>query len=176
VTSTLTGPASTAASDAAPEAPPGGHALTGLDLLAGGALLLVALIAWASLALAHLGLHSAPAALGAALLVLAALVAGALLWARRAGVRLVADLPGVGAALACAAVAAALAFPGFSYGVADKDPGGYVSHAIAISHTGSYAFVDPLLETAAQDPTFPVQLTSPGARFAGVWVRDASTG
>ena len=66
--------------------------------------------------------------------------------------------------------------PGFSYGVADKDPGGYVSHAVVISETGCYSFVDPVLATAAQDPTFPVQLTSPGARFAGVWVRDASTG
>jgi len=147
--------------------------LTGLDLLAGGALLVVALVAWASLALAHLGAHSLPAVLGLSAVAFALLV----LLGRRIGrPRLRADIGGVVVALVCAGLAAALTFPGFSYGVSDKDPGGYVSHAIEISRTGDYSFVDPLLATAAQDPTFPVQLTSPGARFAGVWVRDASTG
>jgi hypothetical protein len=176
VTSTLAGPAATASTEPAEPPLQSGRALTGLDLVAGGALLIVALVAWASLLLAHVGAHSAPAALGLGAAVFALLSAGCVAVARRAGVRLVADLPGLGIAVACAAVAAALTFPGFSYGVADKDPGGYVSHAIAISQIGDYSFVDPLLETAAADPTFPVQLTSPGARFAGVWVRDASTG
>lgn len=153
-----------------------GRTLTGLDLVAGGALLVVAVLAWASLALAHLGEHSLPAVAGLSLLVLLVVTGIAVLAARRQGLRVVADRPGLLVALGCAAVAAALTFPGFSYGVADKDPGGYVSHAIAISHTGDYSFVDPVLETAAQDRTFPVQLTSPGARFAGVWVRDSSTG
>jgi hypothetical protein len=54
--------------------------------------------------------------------------------------------------------------------VADKDPGGYVAHAAEIARTGSYAFVDPLL--ASGDP---VQLTTPGARFPGVWVRGSKT-
>ncbi|MCW2681766.1 MAG: hypothetical protein JWM62_3167 [Frankiales bacterium] len=176
MTSTLAGPAASAATGTSQQPPAGGRALSALDLLSGGALLLVALLAWSSLALAHLGQHSAPAVLGVTLLAVVPLGGGAAVLARRAGVRLVADLPAVGVALACAAVAAALTFPGFSYGVADKDPGGYVSHAIAISQTGDYSFVDPVLATAALDPTFPVQLTSPGARFAGVWVRDASTG
>jgi hypothetical protein len=86
-------------------------------------------------------------------------------------VRLRGDRAGVVTALACAAVAAALTFPGFSYGVADKDPGGYVSHAVEIAHSGDYAFTDPLLHDKV-----PVQLTSPGARFPSVWVRDIDTG
>ena len=154
--------------DAAPAVP-----VTVLDLLAGGALLLVALLGWASLTLAHLDAHSLPAVLLLALGALA--VVGVLVMWRRPA-RLAADLPGVAVALGCAAVAAALTFPGFSYGVADKDPGGYVNHAVAIADTGDFSFVDPVLTAAADDPTFPVQLTSPGARFAGIWIRDASTG
>lgn len=157
--------------DAAPAVP-----VTAVDLLAGGALLLVALLGWAALTLSHLGAHSLPAVLLLALGALAVGAALAVLGTRRRGLRLAADLPGVAVALGCAAVAAALTFPGFSYGVADKDPGGYVSHAIAIADTGDFSFVDPVLTAAADDPTFPVQLTSPGARFAGIWIRDASTG
>ena len=166
MTSTLAGPSSRRAREV-PAAP---DAVTALDLLALGSLVLLALLGWASLGLAHLGAHSLPAVLG----LTAAGLAVACVLARRVRVR--ADGPGVLVALAFAAVAAALTVPGFSYGVADKDPGGYVSHAVLISDTGGYSFVDPVLATAAQDPTFPVQVTSPGARFAGVWVRDASTG
>lgn len=176
MTSTLAGPSTTAAPDARQPAPDACRTLTGLDLLAGSALLLVALLGWASLTLAHLGAHSLPAVLALTLLAFAVVAGLSGLVARRRGVRLSADLPALGIALGCAAVAAALTFPGFSYGVSDKDPGGYVSHAIEISRTGDYSFVDPLLATAAQDPTFPVQLTSPGARFSGIWVRDASEG
>ncbi|MCU1589045.1 MAG: hypothetical protein JWP11_301 [Frankiales bacterium] len=144
--------------------------MTALDVLAGGAVLVVALVAWASLALAHLGRHSLPAVLGLSAVALL-LVALVVVRASRGRVRLRGDRAGVVTALACAAVAAALTFPGFSYGVADKDPGGYVSHAVEIAHSGDYAFTDPLLHDK-----IPVQLTSPGARFAGVWVRDTDTG
>jgi hypothetical protein len=141
--------------------------VTALDLLAGGAVLVVALLAWASLALAHLGHHSllGAVALTAVGLGLVAVVVS------RSRVRVRGDRAGVVTAVACAAVAAALTFPGFSYGVADKDPGGYVSHAVEIAHSGDYAFTDPLLHDK-----IPVQLASPGARFAGVWVRDVATG
>jgi len=168
VTSTLAGPSSRRVEASGADAAE--TSVTALDLLALGAVLVLALVAWASLALAHVGAHSLPAVLGVTAVALGLVAPGA----RRVRVR--ADVPGVLVALACAAVAAALTVPGFAYGVADKDPGGYVSHAVVISDTGDYAFVDPVLATAAQDPTFPVQLTSPGARFAGVWVRDASTG
>ncbi|MDT7547198.1 MAG: hypothetical protein QOE99_3308 [Actinomycetota bacterium] len=174
MTSTLAGPSAGGASDneaVAELAPdPVVPAVTSLDLLAGGAVLAVALLAWASLALAHLGAHSLPGAIG---LTAVALVVVVLVVAitSRGRVRFANDGPGVGVALACAAVAAALTFPGFSYGVADKDPGGYVSHAVEIAHSGDYAFTDPVLHDK-----LPVQLTSPGARFAGVWVRDTATG
>ncbi|MDP3711110.1 MAG: hypothetical protein Q8R60_01330 [Mycobacteriales bacterium] len=145
--------------------------LTGLDLLAGAALLLVGLLGWASLALAHGGRHSLLAVLVVTLVALGLVV----LVARRAarpGFR--ADLPGVAVALGCAAVAAALTFPGFSYGVAEKDPGGYVAHAHMIERTGDHAFVDPALSARLPDGSpLPVQLTSPGARFGGVWIRGA---
>ena len=61
-----------------------------------------------------------------------------------------------------------MVFPGFHYGVTDKDPGGYVAHAMSIARTGSYKIIDPTLD--GRIPGGPV-LTSPGARFPGVWER-----
>lgn len=176
MTSTLAGPSATRSPDPDESQSAARPSVTGLDLLAGGALLLVALVGWTSLGLAHVGEHSLAAVAVLSVAGLAALVALGVVVARRRGVGLRLDLPGVLVALGCAAVALVLTGSGFSYGVAEKDPGGYVSHAIAISETGDYSFVDPVLETAAEDPTFPVQLASPGARFAGIWIRDASTG
>lgn len=176
MTSTLAGPSASRSADPADDAGSAERSLTGLDLLGAGALLVVGLVAWASLTLAHLDAHSLTAVLLLTLLGLLVVGGVAVLSARRFGLRLTADLPGIGVAIGCAAVAAALTFPGFSYGVADKDPGGYVSHAIAIAQTGDYSFYDPVLQAVGEDPTFPVQLTSPGARFAGIWIRDASTG
>ena len=145
--------------------------VTGLDLLAGGAVLVVAVLAWSSLALAHVGRHSLPAVLAvtavAVVVVLLVVVRGA---RRRVAVRR--DLPGLLVAVGCAAVAAALTFPGFSYGVADKDPGGYVTHAVEIAHHGDYGFTDPIV----RDLPNQWQPTSPDAVFPGVWVRDAPSG
>ncbi len=171
MTTTLAGPGTARPVEGSP--PPARPVLTGLDLLAGGSLLAVSVIAWASLGLAHLGRHSLPAVLAVSVPVLL-LVALVVARVGRPRVRL--DPAGVAVALGCAALAFLLTYPGFSYGVSDKDPGGYVSHAISIAHTGDYGFTDPVLATAGQDPTFPVQLTSPGARFSGIWVRDAATG
>jgi hypothetical protein len=53
--------------------------------------------------------------------------------------------------------------------VTDKDPGGYVAHAMSIARTGSYEIIDPTLD--GRIPGGPV-LSSPGARFPGVWERD----
>nr|MDP9100979.1 hypothetical protein [Actinomycetota bacterium] len=152
-----------------PSARAGLPVLTGLDALAGGALLLVAVVGWASLVLANVGKHSLPAVVAASVAGLMAVVL--LCWTARQKVRWRADVPGVVLGLGCAAVAAALTFPGFSYGVADKDPGGYVSHAVEIARTHSYAFTDDAL--AAH---LPVQLITPGARFGGIWVRDQTAG
>ncbi len=169
MTSTLAAPAAASLDDVAPDRPR--PEISSLDVLAGGSLLVVAIVAWVSLTLAHLGAHTLPAVAGLSALSLAVL---ALPLTRR--VRLRADWAGTAVALVCAAGLGLLTYPGFSYGVSDKDPGGYVSHAIEISRTGDFSFVDPFLATAAVDPTFPVQLTSPGARFSGVWVRDQATG
>lgn len=147
--------------------------VTALDLLAGGSILLLGILGWASLALADLGHHTLLAVLLVTFASVVVIVAALARWARP---QLAADRGGLAIALLCAAVAAVLSFPGFAYGVTDKDPGGYVSHAIAISNYHDVAFTDPLLATAAKDPTFPVVLTAPGARFAAIWVHDYKTG
>ena len=144
--------------------------LTSTDLVAGGAILVVALLAWASLILAHLGAHTLAGALLLGLGMLAVVLVLALLAGGSRPV-LRADPAGLMVMLACAGIAAALTFPGFSYGVSDKDPGGYVSHAVEIAHSGDYSFIDPVLHAH-----LPVQLASPGARFPGVWVNDPATG
>ena len=142
--------------------------LTALDLLALGATLAVCVVAVCSLALAHAHHHS----LGGVLVLSAAV--GAVLAAvlRRVGLpRPRLDPLALVAVLGCAAVAAVMFLPGFGYGVADKDPGGYVSHAVEIAHSGSYSFVDPALAKGL--PTGPY---APGARFPGIWVADPATG
>lgn len=147
--------------------------VTTLDLLALGSVVLVALLGWSSLALANLGRHSLTGVLLLTAGALAVLVAAARRWARP---EVIPDRAGVLVALGCVAVALALTLPGFSYGVADKDPGVYVSHAVSIARTGDFAIHDELLAKNGADPSFPVRLVSPGARFPGVWVDDAATG
>ena len=171
MTSTVAGPRTSPSVDPAPAPRDTRSSITWLDALALGSLVVVALVAWASLALAHLGAHSLPAVLGVSAVALALVLAAC---ARR--VRLRPDVAGTAVALGCAAVALLLTYPGFEYGVSDKDPGGYVSHAISISRTGDYSLVDPVLATAGEDPTFPYQLATPGARFSGVWIRDEASG
>jgi len=170
VTATLADPSPSGSVNTEPAAPADAVTLTSTDLLAVGALLVVALVSWASLILAHLGLHSAGGSLLLGLGMVAVALAAARLLGRRR-VRVAGDAKTLGVALGCAAVAAALTFPGFSYGVTDKDPGGYVAHAVEISISGDYSFIDPVLAAG-----LPVQLQSPGARFPGVWVADEKTG
>jgi hypothetical protein len=147
--------------------------VTTLDLLALGSVLLAALLGWSSLALAHLGHHSLPGVLVTTAVAFTAVVLGVRRWARP---EVVADHRGTAVALGCAIVALAFTVPGFSYGVADKDPGVYVSHAVSIARTGDYVVHDTLLAHNAADPTFPLRLVSPGARFPGIWVHDAAAG
>lgn len=108
----------------------------GSEVLAGTLAVAVLLVAWSSVALAHLGRHSVPAVVATSLVALLAL---AYVTARHARVRVVADPGATVAMLAVGAVAAAVFLPGFPYGVSDKDPGLYVSHAMLISRTGDYA-------------------------------------
>ncbi|HEU0131628.1 MAG TPA: hypothetical protein VFQ85_11635 [Mycobacteriales bacterium] len=150
-------------------APPPPPTLTTADLAAFLPALAVAVVAVCSLALAHAHHHSLPAVLLASAAVLALL---GLLLARVARPRLVGDRGGLVAVLACGALAAVMFLPGFSYGVSDKDPGGYVAHSVEIARGGSYSFTDPALA----DPELKVQYSSPGARLPGVWIRNADSG
>ncbi len=126
----------------------------------------VALLAWVSLALAHLGWFSLGSALGVWLAVCLAIVLVCLRWARP---RVRVDRVGSIGVLGLGVIAGVMFFPGFHYGVTDKDPGGYVAHAYSIARTGSYEIIDPTLD--GRIPGGPV-LISPGARFSGVWERD----
>ena len=143
-------------------------ALTTTDLVAGVPALVVAAVAVASLATAHAHAHSLPLVLLVSLVLLGAL--GLVLARTRPGVR--PDRAGVIACLACGALAAVMFLPGFSYGVADKDPGGYVAHSVEIARNGSYSFTDPALA----HPTLQVALSTPGARLPGVFVADSDSG
>jgi hypothetical protein len=150
---------------------PGGHEvrprpeLNLSELVVGGAVLAVALLAWGALALAHLGWFSLGSALGVWAVALAVVAAGCWRWAR---VRVRVDRTGCLGVVALAAIAAFMVLPGFHYGVTDKDPGAYVAHAMSIARTGSYEIIDPTLD--GRIPGGPV-LASPGARFPAVWER-----
>jgi hypothetical protein len=133
----------------------------------------IAAVCWASLATAHLGVLSVGSVFGLAAVMVAALAVPAWLSLRRGGRRLV--LGGrLGWAEAAALAAAAgllllLYLPGFPYGVADKDPGGYVQHAFWIARTGDFRIHDQAL-AALPDMT----LYGAGARFPGIWIHDAA--
>jgi hypothetical protein len=146
-------------------------ALTAGEVLVGGAIVVVGLVAWAGLALAHADRHSLGGALLLAALAAAALAVPLLRARPRAAVRL--DRGELLTLALPAAVAAVLLFPGFPYGVGDKDPGTYVSHGIAIARTGSWDLRDPVLDRS-RVPAF--QPSSPGARLPGIWYADRDGG
>ncbi len=135
------------------------------EFVVGGVVLAVGLLAWSALALADLSWFSLGAALGVAVAAVVVLVAACWRWAP-VSVKL--DRAGSLGVVVLAIVAGVMVFPGFHYGVTDKDPGGYVAHAMSIARTGSYKIIDPTLD--GRIPGGPV-LTSPGARFPGVWER-----
>jgi Dolichyl-phosphate-mannose-protein mannosyltransferase len=133
----------------------------------GATIVLVGLLAWAALALAHAGRFSLGAVVAVAG-VAAVLVAVVLV--RSAGrPRVVLSWAELAMLLGVALVAAFFFLPGFPYGVGDKDPGLYVAHGMSIARTGSYALDDPVLDRS-RIPS--VTLASPGARLPGVWIRD----
>ena len=136
------------------------------DVLAGGPVVVLAVVATVSLAWAHLGHHSLPAVLltSAAILV-------AIGYALRR-TRVASDRAGLATMLGCGVVAAVMFFPGFPYGVGDKDPGNYVIHGIQIAREGSYDFTDPALA----HPDLPVRLENEKARHPAMWVDDHETG
>ncbi len=155
----------TVSASGSPDEPATRPVLNLSELVVGGALLAVALLAWGALALAHLGWFSLGAALG--LWAAACIVVVAVCW-RWAPVSVRFDRAGCAGVIVVGAFALFMVLPGFHYGVTDKDPGGYVAHAMSIARTGSYKIVDPTLD--GRIPGGPV-LTSPGARFPGVWER-----
>src|SRR4051794_16641575 len=129
----------------------------------------VAVLAWAALGLAHLGIFSLPAVLAVSV---AGLVVIALVIRWLAPVRVRVDRTGCLGVLVLGVLAALLFLPGFSYGVTDKDPGGYTEHAFSIARTGSFRIVDPTLD--GRIPGGPV-LEGPGARFGGLWLQRAGS-
>ena len=72
-----------------------------------------------------------------------------------------------------ALVAAVLFFPGFAYG-AGKDPGAYVSHAIAIARVGSSSYTDPVLDRS-RVPAVEVMREDDASRFPAIWIGDRDT-
>jgi hypothetical protein len=146
----------------------GRTALTVTDLVAGAPVVVVAVVGTVSLAWAHAHHHSLPAVLLSSVVVLGALAG----WLGRR-VRVVGDRRGLLAVLGCGLVGAVLFFPGFSYGVGDKDPGVYVAHGVAIARTGSYSFTDPAL---AHRPALPLVEDVENARLPAIWVRNHRTG
>lgn len=143
-----------------------GTPLRATDLVAGVPVAVLAVVATASLAWAHLGHHSL-----AAVLLTSAVVLGGIAFALRR-TRVEGDRNGLLAMLACGVLAAVMFFPGFPYGVGDKDPGNYVAHAVQIARGGSYDFTDPALA----HPNLPVRLENEKARHPAMWVDDRDTG
>jgi transposase len=140
------------------------------ELLVGVLLLAVSLVAWASLALADLG-HQTLA--GSLLLGLGALaiLAAVVVLVPRLRPQIKVDRGGLVGVLLLAVFAGVFFVPGFHYGLADKDPGGYVAHAMGIARTGNYEFQDPAVGKIPD-----LQYISPGARFNGFWVSSAKPG
>jgi hypothetical protein len=131
---------------------------------AGGTVLAlaVALVATASLALAHLGWHHG--VLAVALGLAATGVVAATMW--WSGPRPVVQVERLELALVgLTAVAAAVFFlPGFSYASVDKDPGVYVAHAFAIARHGDVTIPAAVLERGL-DPMF-----GQTGMFPGFWI------
>jgi hypothetical protein len=150
------------------ETQPGGPTLG--EVLVGGAVLLVGLVAWAGLGLASAGRWSLPAALGLALAG-AALITVVVLRVRPRP-RLVVDRTELIGLALLTILASIVLFPGAPYGIGDKDPGTYISHGISIARTGSEAIADPVLDRS-KVPGF--QPASPGARLPGLWYKAGGT-
>jgi hypothetical protein len=139
--------------------------ITSGELVVTVALLGIALLAWTSLALAHLGRYSVATAAVTALLAGAGLAL--LIWRSPGRPRLALDPGGLAMAAGVGVLAAILFLPGFPYGAGDKDPGVYTSHAVAIARTGSYTVGDP---AADRSRVRSLASWSPGARFPGLWI------
>jgi hypothetical protein len=128
----------------------------------------IGLLAWAGLALANAGRYSLPAA--AALAVAATAAVAPVAWRAGGRPRLVADRGELGLLVGVTLLAALLFFPGFAYGIG-KDPGAYISHAMAIARTGSTSLQDPVLDRS-RIPRVEVTPEDPVGRFPAIWIKD----
>jgi hypothetical protein len=155
---------------AADELPPPARqrALSAGEAVVLAATLGIALVAWASLALAQMGRFALVAALMAA--ALAAVALGVVAWRGGGLPRLVVDRGELAVLAGLALVAAVMFFPGFAYGVG-KDPGVYVSHAIAIARLGSTGLDDPALDRS-RVPAVEVTREDELSRFPAIWIAD----
>ena len=133
--------------------------------------LAIAALAWAGLTLADTGRYGLPAAAGLA--VLAGVVLGTVAWRFGGRPPLVVDRTELAVLAGVALVASVLFFPGFAYGVG-KDPGAYVSHAIAIARVGSSSYTDPVLDRS-RVPTVEVMREDDASRFPAIWIGDRDT-
>jgi len=144
------------------------RALTAGEAVVLAATLGIALLAWASLALAQVGRFALVAALASA--ALAAIALGVVAWRGGGLPRLVVDRGELAVLAGVALVAAVMFFPGFAYGVG-KDPGAYVSHAIAIARVGSTSLDDPVLDRS-RIPAVEVTREDQLSRFPAIWIAD----
>lgn len=135
-----------------------------VELVVGGLVLALSVFSWMALLLLdnHIG-WLADTSLTAAVALVCLL---AITWFGARRPRLCLD-GGAGLAVGVAvAVAAVFFFPGFHYGITDKDPGAYVEIGAAFARHGSYSFVDTLAKH------FPgVAYFDPGERFPAIWVQ-----
>jgi hypothetical protein len=151
--------------------PERGGALSAGEAVILAATLGIALLAWAGLTLADTGRYGLPAAAGLAMLAGVGLATVA--WRFGGRPPLVVDRTELAVLAGVALVASVLFFPGFAYG-AGKDPGAYVSHAIAIARVGSSNYTDPVLDRS-RVPTVEVMREDDASRFPAIWIENRDT-
>jgi len=151
--------------------PERGGALSAGEAVILAATLGIALLAWAGLTLADTGRYGLPAAAGLAMLAGVGLATVA--WRFGGRPPLVVDRTELAVLAGVALVASVLFFPGFAYG-AGKDPGAYVSHAIAIARVGSSSYTDPVLDRS-RVPTVEVMREDDASRFPAIWIENRDT-
>jgi hypothetical protein len=137
------------------------------EVVVGGLVVVVGLLGWMSLLLAHLRHHSLPGVLTATV---AALAVTGWLVARLAPMRVTVDRLGGVVTAVVGIVAGVFYFPGFHYAATDKDPGTYVAISMGIARYGSYSFPDVL---AQHVPNLIPYTHSPESRFPAIWVADS---
>ncbi len=136
------------------------------DLLVLGAVTLVGLTAWVSLALAQLGHFSLVAVIAGTVATIGLAV---VVFRRHLRAAPSASVGGIALASVTLLAGLFMFLPGAPYVYGDKDPGIYVLHGAAIERHGSIEVPDVV---RAADPD--TVIFAPGARFPGVWIEDSA--